>query len=237
MPEYDWKIDVLLRGNWRGASSVLLTGREGPVLVDTGMPHDAHQLASALKHRGLRPQDIRIVINTHFHLDHVSNNCLFPSSLIYTSQESFDWCRSLYAAMFSSNGLDGAVLKYYPEVRQYDDADFLFSKIRKIALRWWDVRRVGETSQFRWIEKHELPPGIEALMTAGHVPGHASLIVHNGSGNVGVIAADALVTREHDDQVLTMIPYNREQYLRDRETILALRGLIVPGHDEPFTNP
>lgn len=237
MPGHDWKIDVLLPGNWRGASSVLLRGRDGPVIVDTGMPHDAHQLVSALAAHGLRPEDVRIVVNTHFHLDHVSNNCLFPSSVIYASQESFDWCRSLYATMLSGTGLDGRVLAYYPEVCEYDNAEYLFGKIRKIALRWWDVKRAGAAGQFRWIEQHDLPPGIETVMTEGHVPGHASLIVRNGGGSHTVIAADALVTREHDEQVLTMIPHNRLQYLRDRATILSLGGIIIPGHDDPFSIP
>lgn len=237
MPGHDWKIDVLLPGNWRGASSVLLSGGGGPVLVDTGMPHDAHQLVSALAARGLRPEDIRVVINTHFHVDHVSNNCLFPSSVFYASQESFEWCRSLYAAMLSGTGLDGPVLTYYPEVCQYDNAEYLFEKIRKIALRWWDVKRVGGAAQFRWIEQHDLPEGIETVMTAGHVPGHASLIVRSGGDSHTVIAADALVTREHDDQVLTMIPHHRLQYMRDRATILSLGGTIIPGHGEPFSIP
>jgi glyoxylase-like metal-dependent hydrolase (beta-lactamase superfamily II) len=33
-----------------------------------------------LQLRGLRTSDIQVVINTHFHIDHVSNNALFPRS-------------------------------------------------------------------------------------------------------------------------------------------------------------
>lgn len=226
----------MLPGNWRGASSVLLTGGDELILVDSGMPHDAHQLIHALERRGLRPDDIPILINTHFHLDHVSNNCLFPSSAIYAAQESFEWCHGLYADMLNDAGWHERVLKYYPETFEYEDAGFLLGKIRKIALRWWDLNRIGAPAQFRWLERHSLPSGIDVLMTSGHVPGHVSLVVHNGGGRT-VIAADALVTRSQDDRVLTMIPRNRAQYLRDRETILALRGAIIPGHDEPFMNP
>ncbi|MGH9396257.1 MAG: MBL fold metallo-hydrolase [Terriglobia bacterium] len=236
MANHKWKVDVLLQGNWRGASSVLLTGGEEPVLVDTGMPHDAHQLVNALERRGLRPDDIHVLINTHFHLDHVSNNCLFPSSIIYATQESFDWCRALYADMLNDAGLQDRVLKYYPELYDYDNAEYLLGKIRKIELRWWDLSRIGAPAQFRWLEQHPLPYGIETLMTSGHAPGHASIVIRNGCDTT-VIAADALVTRTHDDQVLTMIPQNRAQYMRDRETILALRGAVIPGHDQPFMNP
>lgn len=228
-----WKVDVLLQGNWRGASSVLLTDGRASLLVDTGMPHDAHQLVKALAERRLRTEDIRYVINTHFHLDHVSNNCLFPKSVIFATQQSYDWCRALYTDLADPAGWKRRVLRYYPEICQYENADEPMSKLRKIALRWWDVKRTGDLSQFRWMEKHALPDGLETLMTTGHVPGHASLVIRDCSTRT-IIAGDALLTRTHDDRVLTMIPFSRAQYQQDREQILSISGRIIPGHDEPF---
>ena len=235
MSDISWKAEVLLRGDWRAASSVLLTGASGPILVDTGMPHDAHQLIRALERRGLRPEDVHCLINTHFHLDHVSNNCLFHSSVIYATQESYDWGRALYADLVNETRWQELMMKYYPETYDYENAGELMGKLRKIALRWWNLSRIGAPAQFRWIEKHGLPAGIECLMTCGHVPGHASLIVRNGGGTT-VVAGDALVARAQDAPVLTMIPHHRAQHLRDRETILRIHGLIIPGHDGPFTN-
>ena len=72
-------------------------------------------------------------------------------------------------------------------------------------------------------------------MTHGHVPGHASVIVHNDDQPI-IIAGDALLTREHDENVFTMIPHNRKQFQHDRESILARLGRIVPGHDDEFSN-
>src|SRR6516225_4216501 len=73
MTQSRWKVDVLLAGSWRGATSVLLSDARRHVIVDTGMPNESHQLVAALERRGLRPDDISITINTHFHIDHVSN--------------------------------------------------------------------------------------------------------------------------------------------------------------------
>lgn len=235
MPHPNWKVDLLLPGNWRGAASVLLTAGCERILVDSGMPHDAHQLVKALAARGLKPEDIPVLINTHFHFDHVSNNCLFPASVIYTTQQSSDWCRSLYSDFLANGRWEDLILKYYPETYDYNYTPDLVGKIRKIAQRWWDETRTGSPCQFRWIETHSLPDGIETLVTSGHVPGHVSLLVQTGE-NTTVIAADALVTRNHDDQALTMIPQCRSQYLRDRQTILAISGEIIPGHDQPFAN-
>ncbi len=233
MDESAWKVEVLLAGSWKGATSVLVSNGRQHVLVDTGMPHEAHQLVKALDDRGLGPRDIGMVVNTHFHVDHVMNNSLFPSSVIYASQESYDWCRSLYADFFDGLRWEKLILKYYPETFEYEKSKENIGKLRKFALRWWDVKRLGSPSQYRWVENHALPEGLTSVLTWGHVPGHVSLIV-NTDDQPTVIAGDALVSRQNDDGVLTMIPHNREQFLRDRKRILSLKGRIVPGHDLEF---
>ena len=231
-----WKVDVLLPGSWRGATSVLLSKGRHHIVVDTGMPHEAHEIVKALELRGLRPTDIQIVINSHFHIDHVSNNALFPGSEIFGSQESYDWCRAVYSDLLDKQNWETLILKYYPETFEYERAKELMTKLRKLALRWWDPKRLGNSSQFRWIEKHALPTDLEGLLTSGHVPGHASIIVHGGEQRT-VIAGDALLSRQHDEKVLTMIPYRRRQFQQDRARILAMRARILPGHDVEFSTP
>lgn len=233
MADWDWKVSVLLTGSWRGATSVLLSNRGHHIVVDTGLPHEAHQLVSALEQKGLKPADIGALINTHFHVDHVLNNILFPSSLVYATQQSYDWCRSLYSDILNGAGWERVALKYYPETHDYEKSADNMGKLRKFALRWWDVKRLGEPSRFRWIETQPLPAGLESLVTSGHVPGHASIIVRSGETPT-VIAADALLSREQDEQILTMIPFNRRQYHLDRARILSLGGHILPGHDAGF---
>jgi glyoxylase-like metal-dependent hydrolase (beta-lactamase superfamily II) len=235
MADCYWQADVLLEGDWRGASSTLIENGRRRILVDTGMPHDAHRLLSALEQRGLAASDIECVINTHFHIDHISNNCLFPQSLIYGTQQSHDWCQALYADLANPAQWKKLMPKYYPEIFDYENISGFMAKLRNIALRWWDRQRIGKAPQFRWMESHKLPDGIDVLFTSGHVPGHASLIL-KGDHRTVVIAGDALLSREHDDRVLTMIPHYREQYQKDRQQILAIAGKIIPGHDHAFTN-
>ncbi len=231
--ESAWKVDVLLRGNWRGATSVLLSNGPHHIVVDTGMPHEAHQLVRALAERGLKPAEVGAVVNTHFHIDHVLNNSLFPSSVFYASQESHDWCRALYSDLFDGLHWEKLVLKYYPETFEYEKSKENMGKLRKLALRWWDVERLGSPSQYRWIESHGLPEGLTSLLTWGHVPGHVSVIVNSGDRRT-LIAGDALLAREENAEVLTMIPHNREQSHRDRDRILSIVGRILPGHDREF---
>jgi len=231
-----WKADVLLPGSWRGATSVLLSRNHHRVVVDTGMPHEAGQIVEALRLLGLTPSDIQVVINTHFHIDHVLNNGLFPGSEIFASQESNDWCRALYSDLRDQQNWQTLLLKYYPETLDYEQAEKMMGKLRKLALRWWDPKRLGSSSQFRWIEKHALPDDLEGFLTSGHVPGHASIIVH-GEKQRTVIAGDALLSRQHDEKILTMIPHSRKQFQQDRERILAMQARILPGHDAEFSTP
>ncbi len=233
MADAAWKVEVLLTGSWRGATSVLLSNGRHHIVVDTGLPHEAHQLVSALERRGLKPEDIGTVINTHYHVDHVLNNSLFPSSVIFGTQESYDWSKALYSDLLNEDAWERKVLKYYPETHDYEKSAANMGKLRNFALRWWDSKRLGRGSQFQWLETQPLPEGLCCLITSGHVPGHASIIVETQTGKT-VIAADALLSRDHDDRVLTMIPFNRLKYLADRATILSLGGFIIPGHDQGF---
>jgi glyoxylase-like metal-dependent hydrolase (beta-lactamase superfamily II) len=215
---------------------VLLSKGHHHIIVDTGMPHEARQIVDALELHGLNTSDIQTTINTHFHVDHVSNNALFPGSEIFASQQSYDWCRAVYSDLLDQQNWQTLILKYYPETFDYEQAGEMMGKLRKLALRWWDPKRLGNSSQFRWVEKHALPDNLEALLTSGHVPGHVSVIVH-GEAQRAVIAGDALLSRQHDERVLTMIPHRRRQFQLDRARILAMRARILPGHDTEFSTP
>lgn len=55
------------------ANSVLLTGSQ-PVLVDTGFGSDAAQLLAWLEQQSAPPCALALIVNTHFHSDHVGGN-------------------------------------------------------------------------------------------------------------------------------------------------------------------
>lgn len=203
-------------------------------MIDTGMPHEEHLLVNALQQHGLGTSDIEAVINTHFHIDHVLNNSLFTSSAIYATQESHDWCCSLYSDLLDDQHWERLILKYYPQTFEYDHAVEHLHQMRKFTLRWWDRKRLGCPSQLHWLESHSLPEGLEISVTSGHVPGHLSVIIPEKE-QVTVVAGDACLSRSDDTRVLTMIPRDREQARLDRQQVLELGTRIFPGHDVEFT--
>lgn len=233
-PGKDWKTEALLIGTWRSATSVLLSKGSYRLIVDTGMPHEEHLLVDALRQRCLSTSDIDAVINTHFHIDHVLNNSLFAGSSIYATQESHDWCCSLYSDLLDNQRWEKLILKYYPQTLEYDHAVERLHQMRKFTLRWWDRKRLGHSSQHQWIESHSLPEGLKMSLTSGHVPGHLSIIVPEKE-QMTVVAGDACLSRSEDVRVLTMIPRDREQARLDRQQVLELGTRIFPGHDLEFT--
>ncbi len=52
------------------------------VLVDTGTGQNPEYLYSKLKEHGVNPEDIKIIVNTHCHYDHVGGNKNFPNAKI-----------------------------------------------------------------------------------------------------------------------------------------------------------
>lgn len=85
---------------------LLVRSREERVLIDTGigeLPEKYRKfypterkitLEKSLKKEGLRPEDITIVINTHLHMDHCGNNCLFKSAKFYVQQDEVEYANA-----------------------------------------------------------------------------------------------------------------------------------------------
>ncbi len=60
------------------SSSVTLIKGEENIIVDTGNVGDDKLILQGLAEQGLTTDDITLLVNTHFHFDHITNNFLFP---------------------------------------------------------------------------------------------------------------------------------------------------------------
>ncbi|MDY6865474.1 MAG: MBL fold metallo-hydrolase [Halobacteriota archaeon] len=56
------------------SSSVILMVDEFPLIVDTGLKKDWKRIESGIKDAGFSVDDIKMVINTHLHTDHIGCN-------------------------------------------------------------------------------------------------------------------------------------------------------------------
>jgi hydroxyacylglutathione hydrolase len=57
----------------RGANAYLVEGDNGLMLVDTGMPGSERGIFGALDKIGRKPEDVKLVLITHRHLDHIGS--------------------------------------------------------------------------------------------------------------------------------------------------------------------
>lgn len=130
------------------ANTVLLHGRR-PVLVDTGFGSDAPELVAWLRARGVAPESLSLIVNTHFHSDHAGGNHHLQSR----------W-RTGVAAHAAEAGLVNG------RDRDACRAEWLCQPVEPYrvgrALRAGDRIGTGETA---W----------EVLETPGHTAGHISL--------------------------------------------------------------
>ena len=54
-----------------GISSILITGTEGHVLIDGGTEEGAELIAANIRRLGFKVEDVRFILHSHEHLDHV----------------------------------------------------------------------------------------------------------------------------------------------------------------------
>lgn len=232
--EGGWKVRIAMAGLPLQSCSVLLSRGREQVLVDTGFCTHDSVLVDGLDAAGVKPEDITAVINTHFHLDHIGCNALFPQALVYASRADYDWAVPIYESVCGGETRREVFRTFYPQVT--DEEFERMDQARLLQLiRWlWDPAMLGDMGRYRWIEQTSWPfAGLRVVPTPGHTPGHISLAIDAEDGPY-LAAGDARAFQDDATVGLDMPPHNEAQYLASRHQLDGFRGVIIPGHDEPF---
>jgi len=135
----------------RGLSVYLLTTPEGHILINTGMPGSGPMIEAAIRKAGFRPEDIRLLLAGHAHLDHVGAHAYLKrrsgAQIAMLAQEK---------ELFESGG----------------KLDFHYGGYPQFAFEPAAVERVlrdGETITLGGLS-------ITALLTAGHTRGATTFV-------------------------------------------------------------
>lgn len=151
------------------------------ILFDTGLvPHDVEEagilsmtrfrhmivqhgpeddIRARLAEIGRTPDDVGIVVNSHFHWDHSGGNRLFPRARFLVQANEFRFAHQP----------DGFIARPYE--RAYFDCGINYEML------------IGDAV---------VKPGVAALTTPGHTPGHQSLMVRLPSGGIMIMTGDAM---------------------------------------------
>jgi len=193
-------------GTWVG-NAYLLQLDDGLLVVDTGMPGRAGRILECVGRLGLRPSDVRIIVLTHWHPDHMGSAAEL---------------RSLTGAAIAIHELDAPTLaggERPPKGR----------RAMGVLLRLFRVRPVVAD---RILVAGDGVGGLEVI----HVPGHTAGSIALRRGDGVVFSGDALLGDRHGgarppdprlslDSTLASASAARLRALQPR--------LLLPGHGAP----
>jgi glyoxylase-like metal-dependent hydrolase (beta-lactamase superfamily II) len=196
-----------------------IVGRSGPIILDTGF--DAamgkkrqremiKSIDEGMKAIGIDPAEVRTIIVSHMHYDHVGNYDLFPRARYHLQD-----CEMAYA---TGRCMCHTALRLPFEV---DDVIAMVRKVFAGRVTFHD----GED---------EIVPGVTVHHIGGHSKGLQSVRVNTRRGQV-VLAADAAHLYAHvESGRIFPITYNVAEVVEGYETLKKLASSpnhVVPGHD------
>jgi len=116
-------------------------------------------IRARLAEAGRKIEDVKIVINSHFHWDHSGGNRLFPHARFLVQANEYRFAHQP----------DGFI--HRPYEKAYFHCDINYELL------------LGDTI---------IKPGVAAITTPGHTPGHQSLMLRMPSGRTMIMTGDAM---------------------------------------------
>lgn len=200
----------------------LVRGNGQTILVDTGIDRlesylsdeqvrrfvsrPSRTTAELLAEEGVSPDDVDLLILTHLHFDHYLNAPLFTRARIVVNRREY-----LHVLL--------------PENRRYAPrAGFPRELFGWLVDEAWERLELidGEV---------DLLPGIRAIWTGGHSPGHQIVTVDTAEGTV-VIPGDEVYRYENLEADIPIgYYYDFERLLAAMDRLRAGGGILLPAHD------
>lgn len=201
------------------------------VLIDTGMGEAGFtqskgavgQLLGNMQAAGLSADAIDTVIISHYHGDHVNGLVKADNSPAFAKAEI------LVPAVEHKFWMDDGEMSRAAPGR----VEGLFKNNRRV----FNAEVLKRVRTYEWGK--EVVPGITAVETAGHSPGHTSLLVSSGSGKVfvqgDVTHVPYLFARNPGWRVMfDQDPAAAEATRRKTYDMLASEKMMVQGFHYPF---
>jgi N-acyl homoserine lactone hydrolase len=202
----------------------VILGGEFPIVVDTGTGTEEftrsehgfdlvrppeQEPAAVLRALGVDPSDVRIVVNTHLHWDHCSNNDLFPNADIFVQRDELAYA----IAPLESNRV-------------------AFDNTKTLTPPWLSgLGRVVPVDGDRTIA-----PGVRLLQLPGHTPGSQGVLVTSGDSQF-LLCGDFIdsYANWNGDARVSHIPSGSftdlRQYWQSFRRVEELGCEVIPSHD------
>ncbi|WP_425802877.1 MBL fold metallo-hydrolase [Desulfitobacterium sp. Sab5] len=206
----------------------------GLTIIDTGSP-DNSDLKEELEDLGYTPDDFRLVINTHLHVDHIGGNPLFRNARILISRKELDFEVDLARLLKESLDPLAALhsLGRYKEENSSELAQQLINLVNEYPAAAW----IGDWNHIGFFEDEpKLPEGMSFLQAPGHSVDSRAVLL-KGKTRIAIAAGDALYHRDlWKKDLMSALHYNARQFQHNAEKIAHFPYVIIPGHDHAFDN-
>lgn len=213
--------------NW-----TLVADGTGVMLIDAGYPGDREDVVGTLRRLGCEPGDVRAILLTHAHIDHLGSAIWFAKEFgtaVYCHADEVGHAKREYLEQVSISDL--AVRLWRPRW-----AAWTVHVVRSGGL---NREGIPTTQPLTTDIAATLPGRPRAVFSPGHTHGHCSYLVD------GVLASgDALVTghpliRHDGPQLLPSIfSYSQEDCIRTLSALALLETeTLAPGHGPLWRGP
>jgi N-acyl homoserine lactone hydrolase len=183
----------------------------GDMLVDILHPalKEEDYCVNHLAGMGIKPGDIKYVVQSHLHLDHTGGVMDFPDATVFVQRKEIEWAYTADPTMKMI----------------YNRGDFDHPHIKYRYIEGWNQNPFdvfGDGS-------------VRILFTPGHTPGHQSLLVDLPETGRVLLTGDACYTLQNlEEEVMPGVAWNLEETRKSIEMIrhLGTTGVrIFIGHD------
>ncbi|MDD4867871.1 MAG: MBL fold metallo-hydrolase [Mycobacterium sp.] len=220
----------LARG--RAVNWTFVTGDTGVLLIDAGYPADREAVLTALRQLGCGAGDVRAILLTHAHIDHLGSALWFANvhgTPVYCHAEEVSHAKREYLEQASV--FDVALRVWRPRWAAWG----------LHVVRSGGLVRDGLPSAQPLTAKvaAALPGRPMAISTPGHTSGHCSYVVDGV-----LVSGDALITghpllRHRGPQLLPAVfSHSQRNCLRSLNALALLdTDVLLPGHGEVWHGP
>lgn len=209
--------------------------REGSdlTLIDAGYPGDADYVEESIRSIGHRPEDVRAILLTHTHIDHVGAVNRFHRRYrtpAFASDTEIRSCGSRNAP--SPSPVSIAANSWRRGVPRWSLSAVSAGGMRNVALS--HLEKFPEESG-----PMDLPGRPAAMRLEGHTAGHSAFKIAGGVVTGDAVICGHPISRLSGPQLLpSLFHHSTSQAVSALETLATCdTDLLIPGHGSPWRGP